>query len=727
MRRRWLYPAVVGLLFVALTAPVGAVEPAADADWIEHYWAQEYSLPEELSFSALQRQLLAKASPDELFTGIGGAYTPYVPGGSGTPKVNDAYVWGLTRGTGDRDVWFGTVANMPCLVIAQMGGLLGGGTVGPLATDELVCEVEQGTYLSAMGLTGTVPAVLGDWRAPHMYHYTDTGLLVEVTPVDGAAGELVKDTIGLRSAVTLDGIVLLAGPSITGWQGLGGINLFAFDADDGTLLGATKLAAYDDIRSWVVVNGVAYAGVKNSAPVGGTMWGSVLKWTPLPGDVFHLEVVGLTAGQTAEVEYHEGRIFAIEWPGAAMAGGFTRTIGLWMSPLVPVGGSLGSEHQSLWTKVWDVTEYEPDPLTARTYLGGALASFDGQLYWGTMHLPMLGPLLHIMTYGLEDDPAVLAALAGAHRPISVFRGRGFGTATEKTEVLYGLDPLPAYLPDGAGGREWTLVPSGMGSPVYGLAGFGNPFNTYDWSMVVHQNQLYVGTFDWSYLGTLAPDVLYSLLGMEPPEGSLDLPIPLYGADLWRFPSGKSMALPVSLTGVGNETNYGVRTLVSAPNRLYVGTANPMNLHPLGGWELVAFDGVQPPVKGKDGNVKVPVNLTAYNPCPDGCENVPLSGQLHIVSKAVLDGGGGAHIGLHINPIRLRGVGEESGDEYLAVGALNLTATVKKLPAEFTYVNNLNLVRKGGGDNFRLQINTHVTIDAGGRITATVLNVDADCH
>ncbi len=53
--------------------------------------------------------------------------------------------------------------------------------------------------------------------------------------------------------------------------------------------------------------------------------------------------------------------------------------------------------------------------------------------------------------------------------------------------------------------------------------------------------------------------------------------------------------------------------------------------------------------------------------------------------------------------------------------------MKKLPAEFTYVNNLNLVRKGAGDNLRLHVNTHVTIDAGGRITATVLNVDADCH
>ncbi|WP_174256908.1 hypothetical protein [Myxococcus xanthus] len=39
-------------------------------------------------------------------------------------------------------------------------------------------------------------------------------------------------------------------------------------------------------------------------------------------------------------------------------------------------------------------------------------------------------------------------------------------------------------------------------------------------------------------------------------------------------------------GLGNDTNYGVRTLVSDKKALYVGTANPMNLHPDGGWELL---------------------------------------------------------------------------------------------------------------------------------------------
>ncbi|WP_261771456.1 hypothetical protein [Myxococcus virescens] len=38
--------------------------------------------------------------------------------------------------------------------------------------------------------------------------------------------------------------------------------------------------------------------------------------------------------------------------------------------------------------------------------------------------------------------------------------------------------------------------------------------------------------------------------------------------------------------MGNDTNDGVRTLVGDKKARCVGTANPMNLHPDGGWELL---------------------------------------------------------------------------------------------------------------------------------------------
>ncbi|NOK00461.1 MULTISPECIES: hypothetical protein [Myxococcus] len=67
---------------------------------------------------------------------------------------------------------------------------------------------------------------------------------------------------------------------------------------------------------------------------------------------------------------------------------------------------------------------------------------------------------------------------------------------------------------------------------------------------------------------------------------LNIALPKPGADLFRFGNRNKSAVAESLRGLGNDTNDGVRTLVSDKKALYVGTANPMNLHPDGGWELL---------------------------------------------------------------------------------------------------------------------------------------------
>lgn len=103
-------------------------------------------------------------------------------------------------------------------------------------------------------------------------------------------------------------------------------------------------------------------------------------------------------------------------------------------------------------------------------------------------------------------------------------------------------------------------------------------------MAIYRDSLYVGSMDWSYL-------LFGTLGME--YAGFDFSVlnkigiqgPRFGADLYRFRNTASAAEVVSLDGMGNCMNYGVRTMVS-DEYLYLGTANPMNLHPEGGWELI---------------------------------------------------------------------------------------------------------------------------------------------
>ncbi len=121
--------------------------------------------------------------------------------------------------------------------------------------------------------------------------------------------------------------------------------------------------------------------------------------------------------------------------------------------------------------------------------------------------------------------------------------------------------------DTADGYKFPL--SGMGP------GFDNPFAGYIWSMAAHDGWLYVGTFD-SAIFTLWAD---------PQRQSLDQRIKLRlmgvenfvqeraGFELWRSNDGIHWT-SVTQNGFGNPYNYGVRTMMSTPIGLFIGTANP---------------------------------------------------------------------------------------------------------------------------------------------------------
>ena len=535
-----------------------------------------------------ETELLAKAQPDECFVGIGGPNTYPFDFESdvctdGVPKVNQSYVWGLAEA--DEDLWFGTVSNMICLVVGTIADLAPMIDVPPMQSRSWVCEYGASQFGAAHGL----PDGLGDWRPPEVYVYdTQTEVLANKTPDD----PLIWETDGFRSAGRLNDVVILAGPVLAGMGGQApGINLFAFRTDTGEYLGSTQMLEYRDIRQWLVVGDHLYTAVLNvreRTPYSG----SVLRWT---GDAFNpvqFDIVGRLDGEGAYLAEHEGRIFVSTWPDFTMLPA-PAPAGVLMSPPVPPEGLPPSD--ALWTKVWSATDYERDPVTAMTYVGGALHSHDGYLYWGTMHIPMLGGMLHMMTYGLDDPVEIVAAVLGSHRPISIFRGRNFGTPDEEKLLLYGLPVMPAYVenpfpwgPD----YIWVILPNNMGQmPMWGLAGFGNFFNTYTWTMAVEQDNLFVGTHDWSF--TAGEGIRMILEAVFGPLPDFELPGAelFYGADLWRFRSSTEPALPVSLSGIGNYSNYGIRTMVSG-DTLYFGMANAFNLLtdpgddlPEGGWEL----------------------------------------------------------------------------------------------------------------------------------------------
>lgn len=491
-------------------------------------------------------ELLAKASPDECFYGVGEANT-YDPdkfdlekcnSAGGRPKTNESYIWGMTKS--DNKIYFGTHANARCFNFNNAESYQ--------TADLWVCEKGREN--------NTNPIVDKDHRPPSMYVYnTQTGFLNKLN-VKSEDIPLLANTVGIRSASNHNGVVFLAGPS----KGvIKKINIFAFNAETGESLGARALD-YQNIRQWLVVKDKLYCGITSFAGRG-----TVLKWVGNIDAPFKFEVVGQHIGYDIDyLTYHEGRIFVttrfpinikILTPELVVEVLDTNEeTAVWMSPVIT--DELSGDNVDKWEKVWSVFDYEPDNFCGLMTGGGPLVSYDGWLYWSTMHLKNQAQIYRMSGIGLTMNKAQKEyAEKGAYRAISIFRGKNFDKPrAKKIELLYGEESLNTYAPN----TGWTISPNQMAQkPKYGQSGFGNLANNYTWAMQIHMGKLYVGTMDE------------------------------LGADLYCFSDSRSEALPVNISGLGNMANFGIRTMVSDDDYLYLGTANHYSLSSLSAEELVS--------------------------------------------------------------------------------------------------------------------------------------------
>jgi hypothetical protein len=533
--------AAVVLGVAATVTPVGAVQ--ADAEYTT--------------------ELLGKAQPDECFNGIGAPYPAGPPCATGQPKVNQSYVWGMTKvGT---DVWFGTGANTLCLT---SGSSLN--AVDPVVNSDYTCEYAESQVVASHP---NIPAALGDMRPPQVWLYdSNTKSLANKSAEISAGSEAdalrLRGTLGLRAAGNFNGVVLFAGPAAST-----ALNVFAFDAVSKQFLGSRTFVQYGNARTFLAAAGNLYLGV--GIGPNGTKSGAVLRWTGNVSKPFAFERVATLPAQAADLAYYDGRIAATTW-SSVNATSDAQIAGVWTSPPLPLdSGDVGS-----WTQVFNAGQYETDPLIKRTYGLGGVASYGGYLYWGTMHVPLKSTKAHQVTYPQTTDDAKKAQIRFSTRTTSIWRGKDLGTPNQKIELLYGESVLPAYNPDTA---TWSGVPTGW-TALYGKSGFGYPFNNYTWRMMVAGDRLYVATMDWSY-------IVHDLSSTAAPTDPAS-----WGADLWMFPSTTDKAVPISTTGFGNYLNYGIRNMVADGDGLYLGMANPMNLRtdptdavPEGGWELIKLN------------------------------------------------------------------------------------------------------------------------------------------
>lgn len=552
--------------------------------------------------SSFEIERLAKAEPDECFCGIGAEdngpisnsatgdctdLTPEPPLTQCVPKTSEAYIWALTKA--GNEVWFGTLANSLCVIPASIFGSAFANLQASAVQEQdvVACEFEQSNVASAKP-----DPSLGDHRPPEIKVYdTGTGTLEDIS-VDNCEGgrELLDSTFGIRQAGNVDTgdlwVVIFAGPSLTG-----GLNMFAFDRQTKECLAAENFPEYNDARKTLLVDGVLYSTVGKSKddenPDGG---GRVLRYRGDSSDPLNWEEVGKLDTIGAAMTLHEGRIYVGTWtnrdavtPNVGLAElpdiNSDPLPGIFVSPPVPQEG-LTSANFNDWVKTWQSSDYDPDPVSAFTYSLGDLASFEGRLWWGTLHLPGIGFLLHSVFYEFDllsadcsSDPECSnrqeEAFTNSFRATALFRGSNLDSAPE-IELLYGGSSLPVYDSDL---KQWEEKPNNASFvPVFGNSGIDNPVNSYTWAMAIYKNQLYLGTFDSGIL-------------------FIDNPDNPYGADLFRFSDLSSGAEPLSLDGLGNPLNYGVRNMVSdedgqdGDDGLYMGTANPFNISPDGGWEL----------------------------------------------------------------------------------------------------------------------------------------------
>lgn len=543
---------------------------------------------------------------DGCFYGVGDERNTYDPYGidceeckktGGKPKANGAYVWGMVS-DGEQLYWS---TNNNYLCMPGYGQIATVGSTGAVENSCWVCEYDKGMRAKELSSEDPTLAKYGDIVPPRIFSYNPkTGVVTDITPDES----LLKYSQGLRSAAYHKGVVFFGGPNFSGAdvQQSSSSTFLAYSPERGEFLGSSSMSSVSgctitNVRRWIVVNDVLYCGV--GLIKDGVAGGGVMRWNGSVDDPFNFEIVAYTPAEAAEIEYHNGHIYVGGWPITK----FGQTVpevasALYKSPEVPEGGFTAA-NATTWPKVWEYNSYESNPTSVGSTYFSVMKSFKGRLYWG-MFSGTYGVLYGAQRrFGTLKSAEAIAYVLGSLRATTLFSAEDVNDDND-VQMLYGERKLPAYDTET---KKWSIVDNkNKYVPRWGRSGYGNLFTCYTWSMAKYNDKLFVGTMDMSDLidptleemtqqeqtasveertsASSLLNVLKDLMGVDSKK---------YGYECLMLQDQDTEPEYVTDNGFGNPAAYAIRNMEVCNNKMFIGTANPLNLHEEGGWQILSLE------------------------------------------------------------------------------------------------------------------------------------------
>jgi hypothetical protein len=146
--------------------------------------------------------------------------------------------------------------------------------------------------------------------------------------------------------------------------------------------------------------------------------------------------------------------------------------------------------------------------------------------------------------------------------------------------------------------------------------------------------------------------------------------------------------------------------------------------------FTAFVGAGTPALGQatttTTNENIPFTSTLANLCNG--DQVTFSGTMHVTNTVTYDASGGIHLRTHVNYQDVSGTGTPSGNSYRVGTVSNETLNDPDgEQSEMTVIQTVKLITQGPALNYFIKFVFHVTVNANGETTSSVLESKVECR